>query len=59
MEVEGIQSVEITATLGAPIRQLPDADGYLGFIFAKGDHPRDVETALRRAHDALAIRIRG
>jgi biotin carboxylase len=57
--VEGVQSIEITTAVGAPIRQLPEADGYLGFIFAKGKTPAVVEAALRKAHAALRIDIKG
>jgi hypothetical protein len=34
---------------------LPEGDRYLGFIFARGPEPADVELALRRAEASLDI----
>jgi len=36
---------------------LPEGDRYLGFIFAKGERPEEVEEALRQAHGKLKFRI--
>jgi hypothetical protein len=36
---------------------VPEGDRYLGFLFARGEAPADVEAALRAAHDALEIII--
>jgi biotin carboxylase len=55
--VPGIGGVEITVARGRPIRPLPEGDRYLGFIFAKGDTPEDVEAALREAHARLEVEI--
>lgn len=52
-----IESVEITAPLNYPLTPLPEGDSYLGFIFARGDSPAAVESALRQAHDCLSFRI--
>lgn len=52
-----IESVEITARLNYPLVPLPEGDSYLGFIFARGDNPGEVEAALRRAHACLKFRI--
>ncbi|MCU1491798.1 MAG: biotin carboxylase [Acidimicrobiaceae bacterium] len=57
LAVEGITGLEITVPMGAKIRALPEADRYLGFLFARGDTPELVEAALRRAHAALEITI--
>lgn len=51
--VPGIDSVEITAKLGQKLVPLPEGSSYLGFIFARGESPGLVETALRRAHQTL------
>jgi len=56
-DVPSITGVEITAKLNYPILPLPEGASYLGFIFALGDTCAEVETALRRAHAALRIRI--
>jgi len=36
---------------------LPEGSRYLGFIFARGDSPAQVEAALREAHRRLAFDI--
>jgi biotin carboxylase len=55
--VPGIESVEITAKLNYPIVPLPEGDAYLGFIFARGTTPEEVDAALREAHCRLRIEI--
>jgi biotin carboxylase len=52
-----IEDVVITAPIDREIVALPEGNAYLGFVFARGDSPRDVEEALRTAHRALAIEI--
>jgi biotin carboxylase len=52
-----IESVEIAASLNYPLVPLPEGDSYLGFIFARGDTPEAVETALREAHSKLRFEI--
>jgi biotin carboxylase len=52
-----IESVEITAPLNYPLMPLPEGDSYLGFIFARGETPAEVETALRDAHAHLKFDI--
>lgn len=56
-QVPGIESVEITAKLNQPLTPLPEGDSYLGFIFARGETPAEVETALRQAHQQLDFTI--
>jgi biotin carboxylase len=55
--VPGVRGVDVTASLGRVIEQLPEGDRYLGFIFASGAGPQDVEESLREAHRRLRIRI--
>ena len=55
--VEGIESVEITAKVNYVIKPLPEGDSYLGFIFARGETPEAVESALREAHRRLRFNI--
>ena len=52
-----VESVEITARLNYPLVPLPEGDSYLGFIFARGETPEEVESALRRAHACLHFEI--
>lgn len=53
-----VTGVEITVTAGSYVETLPEGDRYLGFIFARAGSPGEVESALRRAHAQLDIRIR-
>ena len=55
--VAGIEEVTITARLDNRIVPLPEGASYLGFIFARGDTPDEVEAALRRAHAELGFVI--
>lgn len=55
--VPGVTGIQITAPLNQPIIPLPEGESYLGFIFARGETPQAVESALRQAHDRLEFRI--
>jgi biotin carboxylase len=55
--VPGIESVEITAKLNQPVTPLPEGESYLGFIFATGERPAEVEAALREAHRQLHFEL--
>lgn len=55
--VPGVDGLEISIPLGRPVRTLPEADRYLGFLFAHGETPEWVEHALRSAHEHLEIVI--
>jgi biotin carboxylase len=55
--VPGIEEIQITAKLNYPIVPLPEGESYLGFIFARGETPEQVEAALREAHRQLRFQI--
>ena len=55
--VAGIEDIQITARLNQSLVPLPEGDAYLGFIFAKGLSPAEVERALRQAHSLLQFEI--
>jgi biotin carboxylase len=55
--VPGVTGLDITIPRGREVVPLPDGDRYLGFVFARGETPADVERALRAAHAALQIDI--
>ena len=55
--IEGIEEVTISIPVGQEVVPLPEGKRYLGFIFARGDTPADVETALRQAHYQLEFVI--
>ena len=53
----GIEEVIVTAKPGQRLIPLPEGASYLGFIFARGDSPDQVEQALRRSHAELRFHI--
>lgn len=53
-----ITGVEITAKLNNQLVPLPEGASYLGFIFARGDTPTEVETALRQAHACVRFEVK-
>jgi biotin carboxylase len=53
----GVDEVLITARLHDFIAAWPEGSTYLGFIFARGETPAQVEAALRTAHGALRFTI--
>jgi len=55
--VPGVESIEITARFDYPLVPLPEGESYLGFIFARGETPDEVERALRAAHRGLHFDI--
>ena len=55
--VKCIDDVIITAKAGQKLVPLPEGSSYLGFIFAAGDGPAQVESALREAHAQLKFEI--
>ncbi len=55
--VPGIVGLEITIAAGRPVVPLPEGDRYLGFLFAAGETPQQVEHALRESHAVLDIVI--
>jgi biotin carboxylase len=56
-QVAGIEDVRITIPIGQEVVPLPEGSRYLGFIFARGESPAGVESALREAHRRLIIDI--
>jgi len=53
----GVEDIQITARLHDLIAAWPEGSSYLGFIFARGDSPAEVEAALRQAHSNLKFEI--
>jgi len=56
-KVAGIEGVTIMIRRTQKVIPLPEGRRYLGFIFARGENPSDVEAALRKAHRALKFTI--
>ena len=55
--VDGIDDVVMTAKMDQLLVPLPEGSSYLGFIFAHGDSPHRVDSALRAAHACLRVTI--
>src|SRR5208282_4377601 len=55
--IPGITELEITARLHDYIAAWPEGSSYLGFLFARGDTPEQVEAALRIAHAKLKFTL--
>lgn len=53
--VDGVLDCVLSVFPGKRIEALPEGGEYLGFLFARGRNPKDVETALRRAHSKLRV----
>jgi hypothetical protein len=56
--VSGISEIILTIPPGQPVSRPPEGNQYLGFIFARGESPEEVEKALRTAHACLQFDIR-
>lgn len=52
-----IEDVQITAHPGERLVPFPEGSRYPGFIFARGETPAAVESALRAAHQKLTFRL--
>ncbi len=55
--VSGVEEIKIAIPLTQRVVPIPQGNRYLGFIFARGETPQDVETALRRANAFLSFEI--
>jgi formate-dependent phosphoribosylglycinamide formyltransferase (GAR transformylase) len=53
----GITELHITARLRDHVAAWPEGSSYLGFIFARGKTPEEVESALRQAHAKLQFTL--
>lgn len=57
LAIAGITEFDQTIPNGKPVVPLPEGDRYLGFLFAQGLTPEEVERSLRDAHAKLDVRI--
>ena len=55
--VRGVTELEITARWRDYIAAWPEGSSYLGFLFARGETPADVENSLRGAHAKLNFKL--
>ena len=56
-EIEGVTGVDLTIHPGSRVLATPDGDRYLGFVFARGETPEQVESALDRANALIEVKI--
>jgi hypothetical protein len=56
-QVPGVDDVVVSIPVGEKVVPLPEGDRYLGFVFARGASPAEVESALRAAQSRLRISI--
>ena len=57
LAVPWIVGLELSIHPGQPVRPLPEADRYLGFLFARARTPAEAEGALRAAHARLEVDV--
>jgi hypothetical protein len=55
--VPGVTELEITARWRDYIAAWPEGSSYLGFLFARGETPTEVENALRAGHAKLNFKL--
>jgi hypothetical protein len=55
--VPGIEDAEITAKQDQLLEPWPEGASYLGFLFARGEHPAACEASLREGHGRLRFEI--
>ncbi|GIU93505.1 MAG: phosphoribosylglycinamide synthetase [Acidimicrobiia bacterium] len=55
--VPGVTEVDVTVPIGGRLRPLPEGDRYVGFVFARGGSPDDVEATLRHAASLIRFRV--
>jgi hypothetical protein len=55
--VPGVEDVNIAIPVGQRVVPLPEGARYLGFVFARGDRPSEVEEALRLAQAKITFDI--
>lgn len=55
--IAGIDEAIVTAKPGQHLLPLPEGASYLGFLFARGETPATVESALRHSHAELRFQI--
>jgi biotin carboxylase len=55
LAVPGIEELILTAHKGQKLVPLPEGAPYLGFLFARGETPEQVEAGLRTAHSRLEV----
>lgn len=51
--IDEVTGIDLTIKPGSRVLPVPEGDRYLGFVFARARDPESVETALRKASEAI------
>lgn len=57
--IPAITGMDFTMTPGDRVVAPPEGERYLGFVYARGESPQQVESALRKAKDILEVQLEG
>jgi hypothetical protein len=57
--IAGVTGIDITLKPGNLMVPPPEGARYLGFVYARGDSPLQVESVLRKAKDTLKVQLEG
>jgi len=57
--IGGITGIDITIPPGGEVVAPPEGDRYVGFVYARGEKPDQVENALRKAMAILEVQLEG
>lgn len=57
--IPGITGIDFTIVPGKPVVAPPEGERYVGFVYARGESPEQVETALRKAMTKLEVQLEG
>ncbi|HEU4320085.1 MAG TPA: ATP-grasp domain-containing protein [Acidimicrobiia bacterium] len=58
-QIPGVTGVDLTMVPGDLVVAPPEGERYLGFVYARGELPDQVESALRKAMDVLEVQLEG
>lgn len=57
--IPGVTGIDFTIVPGKPVVAPPEGERYVGFVYARGESPEQVETALRNAMATLEVQLEG
>lgn len=57
--IPGVTGIDFTVAPGKTVSAPPEGERYIGFVYARGERPEDVESALRKAMGILEVQLEG
>lgn len=57
--IPGVTGMDFTIAPGKPVIAPPEGERYVGFVYARGNSPDEVETSLRKAMETLEVQLEG